>query len=164
MVAPGIHDRDLHCLNFPLIYTKFSSISILLLSPSKMHNASGEVVGVAVFVDGTVDYVHSPRIYFAVLASLILAVFVVTPPVFLMAYQFRVTQRVMQKCGLRGQLIVTFTDTFQGYYKNRTEGSIDCKFFSGVYFILRIVSSIFAITTLYDQFTAHLFFRILLIS
>ena len=119
-----------------LSYTKFIIVSIQLLSPVNLYDHKNVPVETVLYIDGSVRYFHHEHIPYVLAALVILVVFVLCPPVLLLAYP---------KCGkdkTSGRIQVTtqnFLNTFYGCYKDGRDGTWDFRYFAGLYFIFRIV-------------------------
>ena len=122
-----------------LSYSKFVFTSIMLLTPTKLFNRTGSVVGLVLLYDGTVDYFGTRHLPLAVVAIIVVIIFVLLPPVAMILYPFKCVQRCLTRCRLHRPAVVAFMDAFQGCYKDGTNGTRDLRFFSAVYFILRVV-------------------------
>ena len=124
-----------------LSYSKLLTVSYNLLDASILHNNRGERVGPAVlFFDASVVYFSRHHLPFAVLAISVLLVFVLFPLLILLLYPMRSFQRRLGYCTRRRwQFLHTFTDAFQGCYKNGTNGTRDYRYFAGLYLFFRIV-------------------------
>ena len=124
--------------------------SILLNSTALLTNTADAVVSRAVYFDASVKYFGTEHLPFALLAILVLAIFTVLPVLILLLYPTRVFQRCLGCCNTRWQLALrTFVDAFQGCYKDGTTGTPDCRFFSGLYLLFRIMANVNSI--LWDQ-------------
>ena len=132
-----------------LSYTKFTVVSIYLLTPTTLVTSSGTSYGRGLYFQGNVGYLsseHSP--YFAV-ALLVMVVFVVLPPILLLVYPLKLVNKLTTKlgccdsggsrCFTAGSRMQLFLDTFQGCFKDGTNGTRDCRYFAGLYFIMRTV-------------------------
>ena len=51
----------------------------------------------------------------------------------------RIFQKCLGCCGRRLLALRAFADVLQGCYKNGTNGTRDCRYFAGFYFVFRIV-------------------------
>ena len=127
-----------------LSYTKFMFVSFCLLSPIHLHNVSGKQIGsLRFYFDASVESFHGEHIGFAILAIVVLGIFVVIPPLFLFIYPLKIFQKCIGSCGFPCHALHTFADTFQGCYKDGTtygfEDTRDCRYFAGLYFVFRIV-------------------------
>ena len=123
-----------------LSYSKILFVSFQLLAATKLHDPYGQTVGPTVVrYDASVGYFSAPHLPFALLAICVLCVFVVLPALVLLLYPTRAFQRSLGCCRMRWLALHAFADTFNGYYKNGTEGTRDYRYFAGVYLTLRVV-------------------------
>ena len=123
-----------------LSYSKILFVSFQLLAATELLDANGQKVGPAVvFYDASIAYFSAPHLPFALLAMSTLCIFVVLPALILLLYPTRAFQRSLGCCRVRWHALYAFADTFNGYYKNGTEGTRDYRYLAGLYVILRIV-------------------------
>ena len=136
-----------------LSYSEILLISFTLLKSTNypLFNDSGVTVSpMAVYYDASVKYFGSEHLPFALLAILVLAIFIVLPVLILLLYPTRVFQRCLGCCNTRWQLALrTFADAFQGCYKDGTAGTPDWRCFSGLYLLFVITTNVDNI--LYDD-------------
>ena len=125
-----------------LSYSKLLTVSYSILDNTELFNNRGERVGpVALFFDASIEYFSRQHLPFAVLAICVLLVFVLFPLLLLLLYPMRSFQRCLGYCTrIRWQFLHTFADAFQGCYKNGTSGTWDCRYFAGLYLLIRIVA------------------------
>ena len=122
-----------------LSYIRLLSVSFDLLMFTTVHNARGHAVGVYLYNDATIEYFRSEHLHYAVAAILIFLVFVILPMILLLVYPMRCFQRCLTRLHLNRELLRSFMDSFQGCYKDGTNGTRDCRYFAGFYLLLRIV-------------------------
>ena len=123
-----------------LSYSKILFVSFQLLSAISFNNPSGKRVGPTVlFYDASIEYFGMEHLPFALLAVFALCAFVFLPALVLLLYPTRAFQRSLGCCRVRWLALRAFADTFNGYYKNGTEGTRDYRYFAGLYLILRVV-------------------------
>ena len=123
-----------------LSYSKLTLTSIILLTPSYLYNQTGHHVNTILLYDGTLGFFKSKKqIWLSILAILIFIIFVVFPPLLLLLYPWRRFQRLLSNFRLHRPGLIIFMDTFQGCYKDGSNGTRDCRWFSAFYFILRIL-------------------------
>ena len=117
------------------------TVSYSLLAPTELYNNRGKRVGaVVLYFDASIEYFSRKHLPFAVLAICVLLVFVFIPLLLLLLYPMRSFQRCLGYCTrIRWQFLHTFTDTFQGCYKNGTNSTRDYRYFAGLYLLFRIV-------------------------
>ena len=67
----------------------------------------------------------------------------VLPVILLLLYPMRCFRKCLGKLGCcRGRthlMLQTFTECFHGYYKDGTNGTRDCRYVAGLYFVIRMV-------------------------
>ena len=129
-----------------LSYTKVVDVSYSLLAPSQLYNASGEEVGPRVwYYDASVQLFQGEHVPYAILSLVILSTYIAIPPILLFLYPSKIFRKCIRLCKLNCNALHIFMDTFQGCYKDGTNGTCtyDCRYFAGLYFLVRIcVSSI----------------------
>ena len=127
-----------------LSYTKFITVSIELLSPARLLDEKGSLFKTVLYYDGSIVYFSREHAPYVIAAIFILVVFVLFPPVLLLAYPFKIFHKFLMyltcnTCQLGGRTQL-FLYTFYGCYKDGTDsGTRDWRCFAGLYFILRIV-------------------------
>ena len=97
------------------------------------------------YYDGTVEYFGKDHVYlsYARLALAVLLVFTFLPILLLCVYPCRCFQRVVNRYHLNSQTLHYFMDTFQGSFKNGTNGIRDCRYFTAIYLIVRVALYIY---------------------
>ena len=119
---------------------KFLSVSFDLLTPTEVRNINGSLLGLFLWYDGSIAYFGKEHLPYAIIALLLLLIFVIFPIVLLLLYPMRCFQRCLGHCGLRCHALRIFMDAFQGCYKDGTNGTRDCRYFGALYLIIRIIS------------------------
>ena len=123
-----------------LSYSKILLVSLRLLAQTWLYDPAGEQIGpIMVYYDASLVYLGSTHLPFALLAIFVLCVFIVLPALVLLLYPTRAFQRCLGCCRVRWDALHAFADTFQGCYKNGTEGTKDYRYFAGLYLIVRII-------------------------
>ena len=134
---------------FLLSNVKFLSVSYDLLNPVQVYqlSSSGKFsTSQKLYYDATIDYFGSTHLPYAILAIVVLVVFVLLPVLILMLYPFRLFQKILNVLPVRWHVLHTFMDSFQGCYKDGTEqGTRDCRWFASVFFIVRYLVFIISI-------------------
>ena len=134
-----------------LSYAKFAHTSLAILTPTPLYNMSSHEVAKVALYDGTMRYFQPPHCYYAIAAIAVLIVFVIPPPLLLLLYPMKWFQRFLDVCRLRNNLLTAFTDAFQGCYKDGLNGTKDCRYFAGLYFLVRVVIfGLYAFVTKYN--------------
>ena len=118
---------------------KFLSVSFDLLTPTEVHNINGSSLGLFLYYDASTAYFGKEHLPYAVLALLLLLIFVLLPIVLLLLYPMKCFQRCLGHCGVRFNALPIFVDAFQGCYKDGTNGTRDCRYFAAHYLITRFI-------------------------
>ena len=123
-----------------LSYSKILSVSFQLLTPTKVYDSKGKLVGSAmVFYDASIVFFSAQHLPFALLVIFVLCIFVILPALVLLLYPTSIFQKSLGYCRVRWHALHAFADTFNGYYKNETEGTRDYRYFAGLYPMFRIL-------------------------
>ena len=126
---------------------KILSVSLDLLTPTHIYDMNGSVVGIYLYYDASVEYFGKKHLPYAILALFVVLIFIIFPILLLLLYPMRCFQRCLGCCGVRWHALHIFIDAFQGCYKNGTNGTRDCRYFAGVYLLMRLLLCIlFALT------------------
>ena len=123
-----------------LSYVKFLSVSFDILMPTFSWDMKSAMQPPVLYYDGTVEYFGKDHVHlpYALLALAVLLVFTFLPILLLCVYPCRCFQRVLNRYHLSSQTLHTFMDTFQGGFKDGTNGTNDCRYFAAVYLIVRV--------------------------
>ena len=124
--------------------TKFLMVSFDLLAPVAVHQLDQydhAKTSWRLLYNPSVVYFGHYHFPFAILSVLTTIVFVLLPTVLLLLYQLHLFQKCLRCLPYRTQIYLnTFVDLFQGCYKNGTApGTRDCRWFSAIPFLLRIL-------------------------
>ena len=131
-----------------LSYVKFLSVSVDLLVPTTVYNIHGEQLPkMYLYYDGSTEFFGREHLPFGIMALLVFLVFNLFPTMLLCLYPCECFQRCLNKLGLRCDKLHILMDSFQGCYKDGTNGTRDCRCFAGLYLWLRIVlTALYALT------------------
>ena len=122
-----------------LSYVKFLMVSVDLLIPVRLYNVHGKIPGKLYLYFGEVEYFGKEHLPYAILAIGVLLIFNILPIVLLFLYTCRCFHKCLNRGRLNCQVLHIFMDAFQGCYKNGTEGTRDCRWFSTVYPLAQFV-------------------------
>ena len=126
---------------------KFLSVSLDLLTPTHVFSTNGSVVGMYLYYDASIEYFGKKHLPYAILAVFVVLTFILFPLLLLLLYPMRCFQRCLGHCGVKWHALHVFVDAFQGCYKDGTNGTRDCRYFAGVYYVMRLLLCIqFALT------------------
>ena len=124
-----------------LSYSKILFISLQLLSCTQLYVPTGGVLDPPrrVYHDPSLEWFGNKHLPFALLAIFVFCIFVFFPALVLLLYPTKLFQKCLGCCGRSWLALHAFADVLQGCYKNGTNGTMDCRYFAGLYLILRIV-------------------------
>ena len=132
-----------------LSYTKVIFVSFGLLYKAFVYNGNGTVISQSLTFDPKLQNFGTTHSPFALIAIIIIIVFTVPPILLLALYPTRLFQKSLRCCRCRAtQAVHMFVDTYQGCFKDGTNGTRDYRALSVVYLLLR-----FALISLYIQDT-----------
>ena len=125
--------------------TKFTIASVYLLTPVTYVSSNGTEMGSLLYFQGDVTYLSKKHAPFFVLAVFVMVTFVLLPTLLLLVYPLRLVEWLAARLGYCGRLLRPghrmnlFLDSFQGCFKDGTNGTRDYRYFAGVYFLLRTI-------------------------
>ena len=124
-----------------LSYSKILFVSLQLLSYTQLYVPTGGILDPPrrVYHDPSLEWFGNKHLPFALLAIFVLCIFTFFPALVLLLYPTKLFQKCLGCCGRSWLALHAFADVFQGCYKNGTNGTRDCRYFAGLYLILRIV-------------------------
>ena len=129
---------------FLLSYVKITNTTFSLLMPTTVYNVSGQVVGLYVHYNGSLEYFGHDHLPYAMLVVFMFITFNLMPLLLLCLYPCRCFQSCLNLCHLNSQVLRTFMDAFQGCYKFEP---YDCRYWAAFYLLLRIIIlAFFALT------------------
>ena len=126
---------------FLFSYTKVLFTSSCLLLVVHSYNATGQRVpnSAVLFLDPSIEFLHSKHAPYVFLALLILFTCIITPPLLLAMFPTRAFRKCVDCLGFqRWDIFHQVMDVFQGWYKDGTEGTYDYRSFSAFFLVLRI--------------------------
>ncbi len=123
---------------FQLSFVKMAAVSVYLLIPVKAHSLNNGNATWVVYFDASIEYFGTEHRPYAILAITCFVIFVFSPILLLLIYQFRWYQRLLSCLHIRHQLLREVMESFQSCYTNGTQpGTKDHRWFSAVPYISR---------------------------
>ena len=122
-----------------LFYMKLLVVTGSTLMTENLYNGQAEKVGTVAYFSANLQYFHVKHLPFALLSIFLTLTFIAIPPIVLIFYPTSFCQKCLTRCKVNSQALRTFVETFHGCYKDGTNGTRDCRYFAGLYFILRII-------------------------
>ena len=123
-----------------LSYVRLTYVVGIFLSPVHLFNGQGQKLNTSVFAyNANIQFFQTEHLPLALLSVIILLTFIAVPPIVLTFYQAAFFRKCLTRCKMNSQALCTFVEAFQGCYKDGTNGTRDCRYFAGLYFIFRII-------------------------
>ena len=151
-----------------LAYSKllFTSLNLIAFTTVYTKSSNGSnmsyIASQKMLYDISVPYLGSEHLPFFILAILILFIFNILPLLFLLLYPTKLFQKALGCCTrIRWHPLHAFADAFQGCYKNGTNGTSDCRYFAGLYLLVRAVFCVFGLFVFTDHVTFTVCFILL---
>jgi len=131
----------------------FVSFTLLYSFPIKYNfDISGTYV---LYYDTTVIYNTPEYSIFAAIAGCVLAIFIISPTIILILYPTRLFRKCVSCCGFRRwHALHMFVESFQGQYKDGTNGTRDYRVVSASFLILRILAMATFLNRHYSYYTS----------
>ena len=90
----------------------------------------------------SVEYFGETHVPFAILALTLLFLFFALPMALLFVYPASWFQRILNRFGLNSLTLRTFMEVFQGPFKDGTNGTRDCRYFSGFLLLFQLIENV----------------------
>ena len=125
-----------------LSFSKILFVSFTLLDTFHVQYNYGDIPKKCfLYYDPTVECNTQEYIIFVAIAGCVLTIFIVSPTILLILYPTRLFRRCVSCCGFRRwHALHMFVESFQGEYKDGTNGTLDYRMASASFFILRILT------------------------
>ena len=118
---------------FFLSYVKIISVSTDLLIPTTIYQLGSNKSTYGLYYSPSVAYFGHDHLPYAILAIIILTVFVCVPTAVFFLYPFQFFQKILSFFPVNWYFLRVFVDAYQGGYKDGTQpGTFDCRWFSAV--------------------------------
>ena len=135
-----------------LSYIKLISTSGSFIVGTQIFDIHGSKIGYFMYYDATVEFMgrqHMPYFVIAVTVLIIAILF----PLLLLLYPMKWFQVFLNKCDLNSPGLRMLIECFQGYYRDKTDGGSECRYFAAIYPTVRILGAIiYALTPSDDVF------------
>ena len=124
-----------------LSFTKILFISFYTIKIVRVVMLNGTFYSERLYYYPTISANSQQHFPFIVLAYSLTTIFVFIPIILFCCYPFKFFKRALFCCCSKRRLVADlFMDTFQGYYKDGTNGTYDWRFLSGLYPLLLVVT------------------------
>ena len=129
---------------FLLSYVKILSVTFDLLMFTTVYNQDGRKLKRYILYNNPSITVHKQSDFYYILAVVVFVVFILSPMALLCLYPCRCFQKCLNRCGSRCLPLHAFMDVLTGCYRHTPR---DCRYFAGVYLLMRLlVMVIFQLT------------------
>ena len=125
-----------------LSFSKILFVSFTLLYTFHVQYNIGDIPSKCVlYYDPTVECFTLEYSIFAAIAGCVLVIFIICPTILMIVYPTRLFRRCVSCCGFRRwHALHMFMESFQGQYKDGTNGTRDFRMASATFLILRILT------------------------
>ena len=151
---------------FILSTTKLFNISFHLLIPALLHNVNGDIIEIYLYSNPHLQYMRGKHLPYALLALTVIALFIILPLSILVFSSFRCVQNCFEQCRMRIRVLGEFLHAFQQYYKDGTNGTMDCRWYAAYYILVNLGLYLlfsFALTAILNLFLIIYFILLALI-
>ena len=134
-----------------LSYMKFLNTSIDLMIPTYATDIHGSGMGYFFYYNATVEFMGPEHLPYAILAITVLAIGLIFP-LMLLLYPMKWFQKLLNISHVNSPSLRAFMECFQGNYRDKSDGGWECRYFSAVYPLFRIGTSLTYALTRNDFF------------
>ena len=124
---------------YVLSSTKLFTVSFAFLIGTRLYTSYGQYSWY-LYYDPSIKYFSTAHLPYILIALSVLFFFFIFPLLLLLFYQFRTCRKCLIKCRLSGPVLDMYVHSFQQYYKDGSNGTSDCRWFSGFFLILRLAA------------------------
>ena len=122
-----------------LSYIKIMNVSFDLLLPVRLKTIDGKTVDqIYLYNNADIIYFGKQHRPYGILAVIMLTVFNILPVLLLFLYPCKCFQKCLNCLHIQRNAVHAFMDAFQGCYRHQPQ---DCRYFSAIYFLVRILYS-----------------------
>ena len=123
---------------FILSTTKLFNVSSQLLMPTELFTAYGDSLGLYMYDNASIKYFGLKHLPYGLLALVIAVLFIVLPNCLLILYPLACCRKCLKRSKLKGRVLDEFMYAFYQYYKDGSDGSMDCRWFAAFYLMMRL--------------------------
>ena len=134
-----------------LSFSKILFVSFTLLYTFHVSYINGDKTNCNLYYDPTVECYTLEYSIFAAIAVCVLVIFIICPTILLILYPTRLFRRCVSCCRFcRWYALHMLMESFQGQYKDGTNGTRDFRMVSASFLILRILALVFNLNRRYS--------------
>ena len=117
---------------------KIGYTTFIILQPVHIYSPQGNYT-TKVYTDPSFVYFGLDHLPYAVTAIVLTFILIIIPLLLLFLYPLKLFQRFLNKCRWQCSTLHIFADTFQGCYKDGTDGTRDYRWFAVLHLLLRFI-------------------------
>ena len=124
-----------------LSYSKLLFVSCNFLFAVQSYNSTDAIIpnSTVLLYDPNIPFFQSKHTPYIIIALSVITIFILLPSLLLLLYPTCLFRRLLTRCGFqRWDILHMIMDTFQGWYKDGTEGTRDYRSLSALYMLLRV--------------------------
>ena len=106
--------------------------------PTELFTAYGDSLGLYLYENASIKYFGPKHLPYGVLALAIMTVFIILPTCLLLLYPLACCRKCLKWNKLKGRALDEFVYAFHQYYKDGSDGSMDCRWFAAFYLLMRL--------------------------
>ena len=132
---------------FILSTTRLLNVSFRLLMATELSTADGKSLGLYLYENASIKYFGLQHLPYGLLALAVVTLFIILPTCLLILYPVACCRKCLKRSKLKGRVLDEFVYAFHQYYKDGSDGSMDCRWFSAFYLLMKLSFFVlFAIT------------------
>ena len=123
---------------FVLSITKLLYVSMNFLRYVYLYTPNGQAVHTRLYDDASIEFFGSTHYLYGILGIMVILFFIILPIFLLVFYGTNCCQRCLQRTKLKSRVLEDFMYTFNQYYKDGNNGTIDCRWFAAFHIMIRL--------------------------
>ena len=123
---------------FLLSTTRLLDVSLRLLMATELSTADGKSLGLYLYENASIKYFGLQHLPYGLLAIAVLTLFIILPTCLLILYPVACCRKCLKQSKLKGRALDEFVYAFHQYYKDGSDGSMDCRWFSAFFLLMKL--------------------------
>ena len=137
---------------FILSTTKLLNVSFRLLMATELSTADGKSLGLYLYENASIKYFGLQHLPYGLLALAVVTLFIILPTCLLILYPVACCHKCLKWSKLKGRALDEFVYAFHQYYKDGSNGSMDCRWFAAFYLLMKLGFSVLIAITVGGSF------------
>ena len=143
---------------FILSTTRLLDVSFHLLMATELSTADGKSLGLYLYENASIKYFGLQHLPYGLLAIAVVTLFIILPTCLLILYPVACCRKCLKQSKLKGRALDEFVYAFHQYYKDGSDGSMDCRWFAAFYLLMKL-----SLYTLFAVVFGAFFFNLALV-